>query len=100
MSQVESVPAGEWSSWVSENDATVLDVREADEWELGTLPGSKLLAMSEIVGKVGELDQQKATLVVCRSGNRSGQVAAYLAANGFERVANMTGGLKALGMQD
>jgi rhodanese-related sulfurtransferase len=30
---------------------------------------------------------------VCRSGGRSGRVAAYLASEGFTRVMNMVGGM-------
>lgn len=100
MSKFESVPADEWDTWSSENDAIVLDVRQPDEWDLGTLPGSTLISMSEIVDRLSELDQDKAVLCVCRSGARSAQVASYLSTAGFARVANMDGGVKALGMQD
>lgn len=100
MSQVESVPAAEWETWVTENEAAVLDVREPNEWEFGTLPGSTLIAMSELLTRVSELDSGRAILCVCRSGSRSAQVAMYLSASGFDRVANMAGGVKALGMQD
>lgn len=100
LSNVESVPASEWESWVADNEAVVLDVREPDEWALGTLPGSTLMSVGEIMERIGELDTTRPVLCVCRSGGRSGQVAAYLAASGFDSVANMTGGVKALGMQD
>jgi rhodanese-related sulfurtransferase len=50
--------------------------------------------------RVAELDKNRAVLCVCRSGSRSGQVATYLSALGFAKVANMAGGVKALGMQD
>ncbi|REK26266.1 MAG: rhodanese-like domain-containing protein [Actinobacteria bacterium] len=100
MSPVESVPAHDWETWAEENDATILDVREANEWQLGTLPGSTLIAMSELLQRFSELDKDKPVLCVCRSGNRSAQVAMYLSSQGFEKVANMAGGVKALGMQD
>ncbi|CAN5820379.1 rhodanese-like domain-containing protein [soil metagenome] len=100
MSKFESVPAEEWVTWSSENDAIVLDVRQPDEWDLGTLPGSTLISMGEIVDRLSELDNSRAVLCVCRSGGRSAQVAAYLSTNGFTTVANMAGGVKALGMQD
>lgn len=100
MSTIENVPAAEWAEWVESNDAVVLDVREPDEWELGTLPGSTLISVGEIMDKSDELDANRPILCVCRSGGRSAQVAAYLASVGFENVANMSGGVKALGMQD
>jgi rhodanese-related sulfurtransferase len=49
---------------------------------------------------MGELDTDQALLVVCRSGGRSQQVALYLTMNGFNKVANMIGGMKALGLQE
>jgi rhodanese-related sulfurtransferase len=100
MSQFESVPADDWETWSSENDAVILDVRQPEEWKLGTLPGSTLISLGEVTDRVAELDKDRAVLCVCRSGARSGQVAGYLSTLGFAKVANMAGGVKALGMQD
>lgn len=97
---IEQVRASEWESWVAGNRAIVLDVREAREWAAGTLPGSVLVSMSEIVERIGELPTDRPILCVCRSGNRSQQVAAYLTMSGFDDVANLSGGMKALGLQD
>lgn len=96
----DTVPAVEWQQWTEENDAIILDVREPAEWRLGTLPDSELVSMRDLPTKIADLSKDRAILCVCRSGNRSGQVAAFLAYNGFDRVANLTGGLKALGMQN
>lgn len=93
------VAAAEWETWVSDHDATVLDVREPNEWAMGTLPGSTLISQGELMARMDEVPKDKPVLCVCRSGGRSANVAKFLAFNGFE-AANMTGGLKALGMQD
>lgn len=100
MDPIEQVPAADWEGWVDANAATVVDVREPFEWELGTLSGARLIRMSEIPEHVDELRAQAPLLLVCRSGARSNQVAEFLAANGLDRVANMAGGMKALGLQD
>jgi rhodanese-related sulfurtransferase len=97
---IESVTSTEWETWLSDNDGAVLDVREPYEWEQGLLPDSIQISMGEIPARMSELDTTRAYLVVCRVGGRSQQVAAYLAMNGYERVANLTGGMKALGLQD
>ncbi|HJQ76875.1 MAG TPA: rhodanese-like domain-containing protein [Acidimicrobiia bacterium] len=99
MSAVTSVPAGDWETWVEENNGIVLDVREPDEWELGTLPGAVLIPQGEIVSRMDEMPKDRPILCVCRSGGRSSNVAAFLAFNGYES-ANLSGGMKALGMQD
>ena len=95
----ENVPAAKWQEWSNDNGAVILDVREPGEWQLGTLPNATLMSMREIPARLKELHLETPVLCVCRSGDRSSRVAAFLAHNGFSRVANMTGGMKALGMQ-
>ena len=95
---IEQVPARQWETWTEAHDGLVLDVREAPEWAQGVLPGAITMAMSTIATVWQSLDPQRAVLVVCRSGNRSNTVARALAAAGFERVANMAGGMVALGL--
>jgi rhodanese-related sulfurtransferase len=99
MSVFSNVAATDWETWVEENGAIVLDVREADEWELGTLPGAVLISQGEVVSRMDELPKDRPVLCVCRSGGRSANVAGFLAFNGYES-ANLAGGMKALGMQD
>lgn len=97
---VELVPARQWQEWVAETDGVLLDVREPKEWEQGTLPDALLIPTSELVARVDEIPEDRAILCVCRGGGRSQQVAQFLAFNGYERVANLMGGMKALGLQD
>jgi rhodanese-related sulfurtransferase len=99
MSLIAQVDAADWESWVEDNDATVLDVREQDEWDLGTLPKAVLMSQGDVVARFEEIPKDKPVLCVCRSGGRSSNVAAFLAFNGYE-AANLSGGMKALGMQD
>ena len=96
---ITQVPAAEWESWVAENDAIILDVREPTEWEQGTLPGAMLISQGEIVERMEEIPKSRPVLCICRSGGRSTNVAAFLVFNDYE-AANMSGGMKALGMQD
>jgi len=100
MSMIENVPAETWETWIDESGGRVLDIREPFEWEQGILPGATLISMGEIPERMAELDTDEALLVVCRSGGRSQQVAMYLSMNGYSKVANMAGGMKALGLQD
>jgi len=98
MSDVEQVPAHQWAEWRTEHRAVVLDVREPMEWMSGTLPDAEKIALSTIAQDWQRLDPKEPVLVVCRSGNRSQSVAEALANAGFTRVANMAGGMLALGM--
>ena len=99
MVQIETVRAENWRDWVEETAGVLLDVREPREWEQGTLPEALLIPVSEIMERLDEIPVDRPVLCVCRSGSRSHQVAAFLKFNGYEQVANMTGGMKALGMQ-
>jgi rhodanese-related sulfurtransferase len=98
VSAVHLVPARDWETWSATNDAVIVDVREPFEWALGTLPDSVLIKLGSLPDKLDEFDQDRAILLVCRSGNRSGVGAAYLTRRGFSIVANLTGGLVDLGM--
>ena len=73
----------------------VVDVRE--KWELGvaSIPDVLHIPMNDIPARLGELDKHQEIVVMCRSGGRSMQVAQFLARNGFENVANLTGGILA-----
>jgi sulfur dioxygenase len=99
VSAFTDVPATEWEIWVEDNEATILDVREPAEWQLGTLPGAVLISQGELVERISELPKERPVLCVCRSGGRSANVAVFLSFNGYD-AANLAGGMKALGMQD
>ncbi len=74
--------------------ALLLDVREVDEWMAGHVDGATHVPMHDLPGRVGELPRDRRIVCVCRSGNRSGQVTAWLVHQGFD-AANMTGGMRA-----
>ena len=77
----------------------VLDVREP--WELQTASvqatGFTLLAipMNSVPDHLAELNPDQPIACLCHHGARSLRVAAFLQHNGFERLANITGGIEA-----
>jgi rhodanese-related sulfurtransferase len=77
-------------------DMTLLDVREDWETALAPVPSALVhIPMGQIADRLGELDPQRDTVVICRSGGRSMQVAHFLEARGFRSVSNLTGGILA-----
>lgn len=72
--------------------AQVIDVREANELHTGIVAGAAHLPMSEITGRLAELDPGRRVIAVCRSGARSATVAEALTAAGFE-CDTMGGGM-------
>ena len=80
----------------SGEDMTLLDVREDWEVKLAPVPTQTVhIPMGEISDRVAELDPKKETVVICRSGGRSAQVAEYLQRQGFGKVFNLSGGILA-----
>jgi rhodanese-related sulfurtransferase len=79
-------------------DATLLDVREIDEWDAGHSPGARHVPMSELTARMAELPDDDPLYVVCRSGGRSARVVAYLAGQGYPAV-NVDGGMQSWAAQ-
>lgn len=75
------------------DDVLLLDVREQWEYDEGHIPGVTLIPMNEVASRLSEIPTDKEVIVTCRSGNRSGQVADFLRAQGFDNVHNMQGGI-------
>jgi rhodanese-related sulfurtransferase len=73
----------------------VVDVREAEEFAESRIPGAKLLPLSEFAARVAELPKDEPVVLYCRSGGRSAQAAAWLAAKGHAEVLNLEGGILA-----
>lgn len=73
---------------------TLLDVREPWELEVASVADVVHIPMADVAARIGELDAGKETVVLCRSGRRSLEVAKYLQRNGF-RAFNLTGGILA-----
>lgn len=44
------------------NDYNLIDVRQPNEYEQGHLPGARLMPMSELPDRLGELDPGKPTI--------------------------------------
>ncbi len=75
--------------------ALLVDVREADEWQAGHVPGALLLPLSELPERWRELPDADRTVFVCRTGGRSRQAADAFAAAGRAGCANLGGGSQA-----
>ena len=72
-------------------DAFVLDVREDYEFEAGLVPGARHIPLGDLPLQYTELDPDEDVYVICRTGGRSAQGAAWLNAQGFTAI-NIAGG--------
>jgi sulfur-carrier protein adenylyltransferase/sulfurtransferase len=71
-----------------------LDVREADEWQEGHLPGALHVPRGNLESRVEALvpDKGRELVVYCASGNRSAFAAQTLEELGYENVVSLAGG--------
>ncbi len=72
----------------------LIDVREKFEYDAGHVPGATWVPMSLVPLRTEEFSAQQPAYVICRTGNRSGQVVMWLAGRGI-RAINVDGGTQA-----
>jgi rhodanese-related sulfurtransferase len=79
----------------------LLDVREKDEYDLVRIEGARLLPMSEIQRRAGELAplREQRIVVHCHHGGRSERVTHWLRSQGFAGAQNLAGGIDAWAVQ-
>jgi glyoxylase-like metal-dependent hydrolase (beta-lactamase superfamily II)/rhodanese-related sulfurtransferase len=73
----------------------VLDVRERGEREAKQIPGTTWVPLGQLGRRLGELPGDREIVVHCASGYRSSIAASLLRRVGFERVADLLGGIEA-----
>lgn len=84
----------ELQAWLQRDSRPfLLDVREANEWEIGHLPGATRISVNELPSRMNELDSAHEMVVYCRSGARSGRAVELLKQAGFRKVKNLVGGI-------
>jgi sulfur dioxygenase len=73
----------------------IIDVREPAEFSdaLGRIAGARLMPLSELSQRVGEIDRTRPVVTVCRSGARSAQAVVLLQKAGLSSLANLAGGM-------
>jgi rhodanese-related sulfurtransferase len=80
----------------SGNPLTLLDVREVWELRLAPAPSQYLhIPMGQVPDRMQEMELGAEIVVMCRSGQRSMEVARFLERAGFAKVANLQGGILA-----
>lgn len=75
-------------------DATLVDVREDDEWQAGHVAGAVHVPLSSLPGRLTDIPAGRELAVVCKVGGRSAQVVGWLREQGYDAV-NVAGGMMA-----
>ena len=105
---VEQITPEGFAAWTQAAGAQgtaplLLDVREPAEWQTASVQpqGAALRQwpMHTVPARLAELDRSQPIAVLCHHGGRSMQVALFLQQQGFDRLANVAGGIDAWALQ-
>ncbi|MBA2490175.1 MAG: rhodanese-like domain-containing protein [Gammaproteobacteria bacterium] len=93
----KEVSPAEAVNLINHEDALVLDVREDSEIKSGKITGARHIPLSVLKQRVGDLAKyrDRAVIVSCGSGLRSGQAGDILHQQSFEKVYSLKGGIAA-----
>ena len=74
----------------------IVDVREPYEHAIASIPGARLIPLSQVIARMAELDPGRELVVHCKVGVRSERAIAMLVAAGYRGAAvNLAGGIAA-----
>ena len=71
---------------------SLVDVREVEEFETLHLEGARNLPLSQLADTYKQLDKDNLYYVICKSGMRSARACQFLAEQGYD-VINVQGGM-------
>jgi rhodanese-related sulfurtransferase len=97
--EVREMDVADARKWMTESDTLILDVREADEYAQGYIPGAVNIPRGMLEFRVGAIPQMRSTdakvLVYCRSGQRGALAAQTLKRMGYTNVVSLKPGIEA-----
>ncbi len=82
---------------INRQNAVLLDVRDAKEWEVGHLPDAVHIPLSELGSRGAELAKLTARPIItyCDRGQRARAASGALGKLGFANIYQLTGGFRA-----
>lgn len=77
-------------------DFALIDVREPDDWQKGTIPGAATIARGVLELNIDQVtaDKDKKIVLYCGGGSRSALAAYMLQKMGFRNVLSLAGGYR------
>ena len=76
------------------DDVQIIDVREADEVAVASIPNSKHIPLAQVLQRSSEIDPNRDTVVHCKMGGRSARAIEALKRSGFTgNLSNLKGGI-------
>ena len=76
------------------DDIQIIDVREADEVAIASIPNTVHIPLGQIINRMSEIDPARETVVHCKMGGRSARAIMALKQSGFSgNLINLKGGI-------
>lgn len=76
------------------DDIQLIDVREADERAIATIPNAIHIPLGQVMARASEIDPSRETVIHCKMGGRSARAIEALNRSGFEgKLINLKGGI-------
>jgi len=89
---VKSITVDELAEKLGKGKRLLIDVREPYEFSGGHVKGAVSIPLGKLAERLGKLDPQAETFVICQSGHRSAAAVRRLTRAGFEQVYSVKGG--------
>jgi rhodanese-related sulfurtransferase len=85
----------EATQMINSRNAVVIDVRDAEEFNQGSVTGARNIPLAQLTERKAEWQKYKTrpVILLCQSGARSSKALAQLTAEGLTEVYNLTGGI-------
>ena len=78
---------------IEATDAHLIDVRTEAEVAQGMIDGAIHIPLHLLPLRASDVPQDKPVIIYCRSGARSAQACAFMAAQGYPNMHNLAGGI-------
>jgi len=81
--------------WIANPNLVLIDVREPHEYAIARIDGARLIPLSELPGRLPEIDARAEIVTHCHHGMRSLAALELLRGAGFANVRSLQGGIDA-----
>lgn len=97
MSQIQEIDVNTLEAQLKAADpnTVLIDVRQPEEWAEGVVEQAERVSLGELPAHLNAWDKSKSYYLICRSGARSYRACEMMAAEGFQHLTNIQGGMLA-----
>ncbi len=97
LGEINKIDANEFEKIIQDKNVQLVDVRTPEEYAEGHIKGAVNINFKKrtFPDYINVIDKDKPVAVYCRSANRSGKAALIMQSEGFKKIYDLDGGIKA-----